>query len=213
MFGIKRPGGSALNSTQVSSYRAAECICGRRDPAPELTDGIIRQAGEVLSAAGAIAEGGMGTEEVLAKRAEDAKLHDGCAAFIRNGEAIEDLLIRTKAETDRFWEENRAADYRAFEQLYINYDVLLTRYAMLSAIKSYIADGGLSRGSYLIGTGEIPEKLETDTKHFGSVLVTSLSNGKDGISSSSSFVPVRPVPKVDNTFENVYNAFGRKNRV
>ena len=53
-FGAVRPGGSALNSTQVGSLRAAEHIArslraGERQPAPEAADLAVREADDLLA--------------------------------------------------------------------------------------------------------------------------------------------------------------------
>ena len=78
------------------------------------------------------------------------------------------------------------------------------------AYYEYIKDGGLSRGSYLVGNGEIPDDVITDTAHRDKVIVTDMGISDGYVVSSCHMEPVRPIPTVDNWFENVYNAYGKK---
>lgn len=210
VFGIKRPGGSALNSTQVGSLRAAEKACAMKAEPIDSADVLSDQLESAAKFATLLKSGGMTVSEVLEKRAADARLHDECAAFIRDPEKIKSLMKKTSDEINSFFIENSARDHRALVQLQINYDVLVTRYAMLSAISAYIGDGGLSRGSYLVGSGEIPDDVVTDTAHRDKVLITEVGVSDGYVVSACQMEPVRPIPTVDNWFENVYNAYGKK---
>ncbi|MBQ8512681.1 MAG: FAD-binding protein [Clostridia bacterium] len=207
VFGVKRPGGSALNSTQVSSSRASERICALKVQATDKIPGDALAFAQKLTSL--LRPGGKTVGEILREREENGRLHDACAAFLRKPDEIGALLAKTRQDIDGFFTAQSADSHRALVQLAISYDVLLTRYAMLSAISHYIADGGKSRGSYLITDGKIPETVETDTVHRDCVLVTSLELSGDSVSSSSTFVPARPIPTADNWFETVYNTFGK----
>ena len=209
VFGIKRPGGSALNSTQVGSTRAAQRVCALAVPPIDNVNAITDQLEFAAKFADLLKADGMTVNQVLCRRAESAKLHDECAAFIRDPEKIKTLVKKTSDEINYFFSENSACDHRALVELQINYDTLVTRYAMLSAISAYISDGGLSRGSYLIGNGDIPEDIITDTAHRDKVLITEIGVSDGHVVSACTMEPVRPIPEVDNWFENVYNAFGK----
>lgn len=205
VFGVKRPGGSALNSTQVSSSRASERICALKvQPTGHIPSGTAEFAGQIASL---LRNDGESAETILHQRQENGKRHDACAAFLRKPAAIAALRARTGEEIDSFFLTRSASSPRALTELLISRDVLLTRYAMLSAMLYYIGDGGKSRGSYLIADGEIPESVETDTAHRNLVLITSLS-ADGGVSAESGFIPARPIPSTDNWFETVYNAYG-----
>jgi succinate dehydrogenase/fumarate reductase flavoprotein subunit len=205
VFGVRRPGGSALNSTQVSSQRAAEKIAWENRPAPDLTPELEAQlVGSAALGDRIGGDGALDTEAVLALMREDGILHDGCAAFLRDREKIGALLRRTEEEMKSF-SSLRAADHRAFGALMIRRDTLAARAAVLSAEAAYIDDGGLSRGSFLV-VGR--EGDGTDEAHADKVLETSLALAEDGTPvCGNRFVPVRPIPQTDNWFENVYNAF------
>ncbi len=202
VFGVRRPGGSALNSTQVSSSRAAEKIAFENREPPSLTDnpGLadqLAEAGEL----GSLTGGETGAEEILSLMRQEGLCHDRCAAFLRDRDACAGLLADTERALSGI-PSFRVRDYRALLALMIRADTLVTRCAMLSAVIAYADDGGLSRGSYLMaGTEGI------DTAHADRVLETSLRMEDGTIRTENRFVPVRPIPETDNWFENVYNAY------
>lgn len=201
VFGIKRPGGSALNSTQVSSARAAEAILARKImPAEAISSGLRCQLEDSAEIADLLDENGMDVPEILAQRKENGRKHDECAAFLRDREKITVLLAETAEQIRTFTEVSRAASHAALVELAISYDTLVTRYAMLSAIAAYIDDGGKSRGSYRITTAP-----EIDTSHRSLVLNTSVTMEDGRIRAVNAFEKVRPIPDVRNWFETVYN--------
>jgi len=210
VFGIKRPGGSALNSTQVGSYRAAERACALADDkktGDPLSAALTEQIACCLNDYSALLTAErpkLGRAAVLAERARDAKTHDRCAAFLRSPDDIADLLDETAREIAEFFGVHGAADHAALVELSINYDTLVTRYAVLSAMLAYVDDGGTSRGSYLIAG-----RPEIDTAHRNKVLRTCVSVEDGTIGASCTFEDVRPVPVTDNWFEEVYNNFGQ----
>ena len=207
VFGIKRPGGSALNSTQVGSIRAAERVCALAVKAPETVD--VSRLTITSALASLLSSDGMSVGEILDKRKAGGRRYDECAAFIRNRQKIEALRADISAEIAVFFDKYRACDHRSLVELMINYDTLVTRYAMLSSISAYIDDGGKSRGSYLVcENGAVPDDVKTDTAHRAKVLITSYD--PSSVSASVRFDDVRPIPDTDNWFENVYNAFGKK---
>ena len=211
VFGIKRPGGSALNSTQVGSLRAAEKVAAMKVPAPETADGLDTSLSFAEKVASLLSDGENASDaaEIIEERKKGGRRYDECAAFIRDREKIERLKRDIGEEIRTFFSENRAKDHRALVELMINYDTLVTRYVMLSSIEAYIDDGGLSRGSYLITDGgKVPENVETDTAHRSKVLVTAYDASETA--ATVRFDPVRPIPETDNWFETVYNAFGKK---
>ncbi|MBR3998691.1 MAG: FAD-binding protein, partial [Clostridia bacterium] len=201
VFGVKRPGGSALNSTQVSSSRAADAIAAKNIRPTTITPVLTGEIAEISVLADMLdPENGDDIPKIIAERTADGKKHDECAAFLRDRDKITVLLAET-AEKIRTFRSRRAKSHAALTEMLITYDTLVTRYAMLSAISAYIADGGKSRGSYLITSSD-----GIDTEHRGFVLNTSVACEAGIISASSSFEAVRPIPQVFNWFENVYNA-------
>ena len=203
VFGIRRPGGSALNSTQVGSARAAEKIAGEDRPVPALGGTLCDELADAAKIASLLdGTDGDTVEAILTDRHEAGTRHDASAAFLRDPDGVKALLRDTAASVDRFPDTRRAKDFRALRELLVTYDTLVTRLAMLSAIDAYIGDGGKSRGSFLIpGTDGI------DTAHAGLVLETVLTREHGHLTARNRFVPVRPIPETDNWFETVYNEY------
>lgn len=203
VFGIHRPGGSALNSTQVGSMRAAETILSEREYSgvPDGTPGL-EDCEPILSLLGG---GGLTRGDILALRSSYAERMSECGAFIRDAAKIRSAVDEICRELDGFGRYT-AADAGLLIELSINRDVLITQYVYLSAILEYIADGGKSRGSYLISGDGMPDfdrPVELDSAHFSRICEVRLSGRRPG------FVwrDVRPIPKRDNWFENVYNSY------
>lgn len=198
VFGVHRPGGSALNSTQVGSRRAADAIILRRKNAsqPETTE--LSELGLSLPEPGKL-----GLIDILAVRRTYAERMSRTGAFIRSKNEILPALKEIRAELSDFG-KYRTDSPRALIELLINRDILITQYVYLSAILAYIDDGGKSRGSYLI-SDKLPdgEKIDVDTEHFSKICEVRLENGEPFFVWRN----VRPIPALDNWFENVLSAY------
>ncbi len=198
VFGVHRPGGSALNSTQVGSRRAAEAIklarrSGASTPQAELDVELS------LPELGA----GLSRNEILAKRLEYGRVMSACGAFLRDESGIRAAISQIRAELDVF-SDYRAETVELARELTINRDILLTQLVYLSAILGYISDGGLSRGSYLVvGRDGI------DREHFTKVLEARLSSNREV---SIAFRDVRPIPERENWFERVWASYRAKQK-
>ncbi|NMA95887.1 MAG: oxidoreductase, partial [Clostridiales bacterium] len=96
-----------------------------------------------------------------------------------------------------------------------NRDILLTQYVYLNAIKSYIEEGGRSRGSYLVydDKGQLP--IDSLPNEFRFLLddgeltekTQEIGFSKDDLRCNIEWKPVRPIPTEDNWFENVWNQY------
>ena len=200
VFGIKRPGGSALNSTQVSSTRAAESILSRNITCPEtVTDHLLSQIADSASIAALLDEKGSDIPEIIEKRMQNGRKYDECAAFLRDRDKIEILRSELLAQIEEF-SSIRVRSHAALVEAMISYDTLVTGCAMLSSIADYIDHGGKSRGSYKITTAE-----GIDTHHRDYVQNTYIESSDGTIVTRCEYEKVRPIPNVVNWFETVYN--------
>ncbi|MCI8386855.1 MAG: FAD-binding protein [Clostridiales bacterium] len=204
VFGIHRPGGSALNSTQVGSMRAAECITSEDEYNRAPTNSVSLDCCKMLSQ---LAENGLNRDEILSLRNKYASVMTECGAFMRNTDKIKAAIQNIRNELDSYG-KYKASEPSLLIELMINRDILITQYAYLSAILEYIDHGGKSRGSYLIidSEAEIDQPIEIDRKHFNKICQITLDNMQPNFSWRS----VRPIPERDNWFENVYNAYRKK---
>ncbi len=189
-FGICRPGGTALNSTQVGSYRAAQKIARSyraekeaKDNAPKtglfavlgvkaedasyrrpMTEELYYHAETVMQLTAALLDpmSGMSADDLLRERAEFAREMSACGAFLRRGDALTHMAAYRNMQLAGYNHVHRAADFRALKELFIGYDVLLTQYVYASAMRGYLEDGGKSRGS-AVYTDKTAAELLTET--------------------------------------------------
>ncbi len=155
-FGVYRPGGSALNSTQVGSLRAAEHIarCGDRPTkTPDYTLPAIR----------------FGESNLGALREEYQCAMSRVADFDRSTDGMKKLLDKVSSLCDNFFTEASIRDVSETAALFTLYDMVLTQRSVLSAmIASAEAIG--THGSALVDrlpdqSGGAQRKTRTVTKN------------------------------------------------
>ena len=197
VFGVYRPGGSALNSTQVSSTRAAQKIASEAAETSDIAS-VSAEIEETASRVASLCGGTVTLDGILDLRAQYGLAVSECGAFLRDREKIGKAIGFFKSEYDLFYEKYKLADISDIGEAMINRDVIVTALTYLSAIRDYIDDGGKSRGSYLvIGCDGI------DEAHWEKVQYTSFSCG----AAKSRFEDRRPIPEGEQWFETVYNRF------
>jgi succinate dehydrogenase/fumarate reductase flavoprotein subunit len=238
-LGVHRPGGSALNSTQVGGTRAAQFISANYGEAPLPVKEFLEIAARPLARVAARIQKiltcptetrDLETRELEAKELamgeRGRKLMDSCGAFIRPAKKVRKAAEATRRALASLEERSRARDMKELLAALIERDVLLTRYAYLSAIGEYIAQGGRSRGSSLVCGEEGLDKEDLDIENCASAgIPVSLDGGKFAdricevrLESDGDGLPVcrfkwkkvRPLPTDrEDWFENVYNAWLR----
>lgn len=211
-FGVYRPGGSALNSTQTGGLLAAMEIARRNVEIPEMT-AVISEAVNGAFAGLLSMRGDMTRDEMLSRRMSYGRRMSDCAAFLRNPGKIESAMAACQEELAAFSRDYRICDARFLYEAFINRDILITQLVYLGAIRDYIADGGKSRGSYLITDGDASAALsgepEIDVRHTDFVQNTQLFKDR---TVTSFFEPVRPLPESEQWFETVWNRYRKENR-
>ena len=218
-FGVYRPGGTALNSTQVGSFRAAQYINENYGAPPPNTDTFAAQAhekiSELISNVKSVAGNMSNESDVFERRSEMRDSMSRSGAHIRSYEACAESLSACKEQIEKIFCDTKIRNLREYPEVFINYDIALTQYVYLSAIMDYIELDGKSRGSYLIydkaGTlpaGDLPEffRYTLDGGAFSDkVLVSNLD--AENMRCTSHTEPVRPVPDDENWFETVWNDY------
>jgi succinate dehydrogenase/fumarate reductase flavoprotein subunit len=207
-FGVYRPGGSALNSTQTGSLFAAIAIAKKKKAFALPSEAVLSDISDEIKILCGMTGGDTSRDDILSRRAAMGKRMSECAAFLRNEEKLREAMTQCREELLHFVEDYRLQDTSDVTDALINRDVLQTQLVYFGAILDYIADGGKSRGSYLLlkdnGADLLSATPEIDTAHAAFVQNTTL--GKD-LSVTSFFEPVRPLPESDQWFENVWNRF------
>lgn len=218
-LGIYRPGGSALNSTQVGSYRASEFIASQYNQLPkeidQFNEEVKSQIGEKLDFINRIEiKNEIDKSNIYNYQLELQKDMSKVGAFIRDKEDIEKYINKFKEKLINIEKDLYITRNSEINRVFKIYDMLISQITSLSSFAEYISKGGDSRGSYLvvnehgkesisIGETEFKFSLENDIRD----KVCETIYNKDEKNVSNNWVPVRPIPIYDSWFENVWDDF------
>lgn len=214
--GITRPGGSALNSGQVGSLRAAMYISAHPSERAEGAD-FVRLANASVERQTEFCEAVLSNEPNADLKISVARrrMSDGAAA-IRDGATLSGLIdavtedLRTVQTSVGV--NSKALLYKAYRL----YDILLVQQAVLTAMLDYEKKVGKTRGSalYRDKNGELREGLEELFRFCPDKLAAADSIQsvclKDGVCEAS-WRRVRPLPEDDGFFETVWREY-RENK-
>ncbi len=216
--GVYRPGGSALNSGQVGSFRAAQYITRRYNCTNLKTADFLPEVGKSLN------------EELSLAR---LWLSSGQAG--RNAEILSEIrkrmsaagnIIRSRNETEKATNEAfsllgrireliGAKTVKELADCFLLVDHCLTHYIYLKAIDTYIREGGRSRGSYIIterGAEALSDKstpfFDIDLCNYDreiekNILELKFSKGN----AITSLAEVREIPQQNLWFEKVWKEY------
>lgn len=210
-FGVYRPGGSALNSTQVGSMRAAERIAlsYRNDNVIRSSVGEVLEAGdEIFDFVFASGNGEKYDDSLTAIRDEYREKMSDVASYIRIPAEMESLRDDVWEKYKTILSKTKGADICNAMQIFRLRDMFLTQACVLSAMLESSKSIG-TRGGALVSDVpldgesifniEISDKSEFDGKR----IIASLKD--DGI--DASMIDVNPIPQPDLWFENVWNDY------
>ena len=205
-FGVYRPGGSALNSGQVGSLRAAEHIIasGRKadkeaDFTPEINmlwDIIKRSVGEKT------------TLERFREKCQS--LMSETFSVCRSSGKMENAERELFSLLKNFTGENRIKDKREIRELFKNLDMLVSQLAVASAMVYAAAESGSQGAGLVLREGEkVPEK-----EGAGNFVLTQypVFHG-EVIGFEHRKESCRPIPERDNWFENLWRSYRERNKI
>jgi succinate dehydrogenase/fumarate reductase flavoprotein subunit len=208
--GVYRPGGSALNSGQVGSSRAALYISRKYQGLPDLNDEFLQevesQVKSRLEYAGRWIKNG--TKHDLKKYfSVIRKRMSAAGGILRNPEKIREAAGQASDMMKYLPELAGASSARELSQCYRLMDHCLTHLIYLKAIDHYIENGGRSRGSYLIENGT-DNLMNPDICDFGrdvekDIIEARYSDGEIHFRMES----VRDIPEQDLWFEKVWKEY------
>lgn len=202
VFGVTRPGGSALNSTQVSSLCAALHICKSTRKADVRGFEKLAETAlyELETRKTAFSDGNGAKPLEIRKEFSSMMSKDG--AFIRNASKTQALIEYAERTLENI-EKSTHADtpydiYRAF----VNCDLLESMIAVLYSIKGFCGYMGKSRGGFLISDEENPLEAAKNVSLYddNSEIIAVV---KDGHEYSVRKEKVSPVPQGEQWFEKV----------
>ena len=181
-FGVYRPGGSALNDTQVGSMRAAEHIARKFRRGEDAPTGEVKFEPPVVKYAP--------ESNILANREAIQKRMSIYASYLRDISEMEKLHKELREIEANFFEINCIASDAELVHLYRSYDILIAQKFILSAMIFAGKEMG-SRGSAFVKGAEV---ADDSCNNF--VIMTNAEK--------SYLEPVRPMPVYDDWFEKVW---------
>jgi len=220
--GVYRPGGSALNSGQCGSLRAAQYIAARYQGESPPVDRFMPAVGPQVEArieqiAGLLRKGGS-REALEAYRGELQERMTAYGAHIRDKEKIGQALKDARAQLAK-WNEVCVSDPADLLYAFKNRDAMICEIVYLAAMEEYLQRGGVSRGSYMVmdANGELPcEGLGDDFRFVLSddPLKEKICEARlqsDG-AVAFTWTDRRPIPGEEGWFENVWADY-REDRI
>ena len=216
--GVYRPGGTALNSGQVGSFRAAQYICKKYKDLPpdekefleetrKMTENTLRQASMWMTS-GKSSVNKQFLSEIRKRMSESGGL-------IRNRQNVEVSIFEASELLNRLQDNIGANSIAELADAFSLIDNCITHFVYLSAIGVYIEKGGRSRGSYIItDSGKNQSKAEDesnwkpelcmyDREVENKILEVKLRNRSLKIN----LAEVREIPEQDLWFEKVWKEY------
>ncbi len=215
-FGPQRPGGSALNSGQVGSMRAAQHIAYTTSPAPAITeefkDKAIQEMKTLLKQlTGSATKAKAPFSIIMDKRMEMQKKMSLHAAHIRDYKKFAALEQELKEALESLFESTPLPG--ELPELLKTRDIFMTQLAILSAMKKAAKDSGTAGCALVIEkAGEQPATGPDFTCRPGVAkdshkILRTCMNGRNY---TSEYIPPREMPSPDNWFENVWAKYRQR---
>ena len=190
VFGVYRPGGTALNSTQVSSMRAAECA-SKRKKSKINEKFVIDEAEKFISQ---IKIGGTHNSKILKIQNEIQSKMSISAGFLRDEKEIGKIKKEVKFIKANYFENiGEIPESKLYSALKLR-DMLITAYETLCAMEKWCEKVTYRGGAVTVG------KEKTDNSYDNKLICTK--------SSRVFWEEPKPIPESDTWFERVYNKKG-----
>ena len=203
-LGIFRPGGTALNSCQVGSMRAAEHIVYSSKNTPsenfeKLLSDAIEEADGIIEATRA------DKSTVIEMRDKYGARMSQYFAFLRDIPKMREAKAEIAEDLASFTDDNKWAKIYEIPHLFKNLDIIRMQEAIGAAI-SYTAETFGSRGSGFVLSGtDFMDRLPISEDASGRETVVTVTKN-DGLKITC--VPVKPIPKSrDLWFERVWGKY------
>jgi succinate dehydrogenase/fumarate reductase flavoprotein subunit len=151
--GVYRPGGSALNSGQVGSYRAALYISKKYKMAPMNFDSFISEVNMAVNSTLNVVNKWMtagSSEESKICISEIRKRMSESGGIIRDREMVKESVSEAERMANRLPSRIGAGSVPELSDAFQLMDLCITHLVYLKAICYYLENGGRSRGSYIV---------------------------------------------------------------
>lgn len=218
--GVYRPGGTALNAGQVGSMRAAQYIAKTGKGMPEEETLFLDIAQKALVQMNRFAENVKSTESNVRKlHMHAAKNMSMCGAAIRNKEEIEAYCKKLPEVIESLSDRVKISSVKELKWAFRLRDELIAQFVYLSAMLDYISNGGKSRGSALYTDlngikpfAQLPDVFTFKVDDGGKGDLIQEVRYK-GARCQFEWRKVRPIPKEDDFFENVWRSYRENENV
>ena len=216
--GVYRPGGAALNSGQVGSFRASQYICKKYKDLPPDENEFLRETRKMTENTLKLAFMWMNSDKSSVNKqflSEIRKRMSDSGGLIRNRQNVEDSILEAFDLLNRLQDNIGANSVTELADAFSLIDNCITHFVYLSAIGVYIEKGGRSRGSYIVtdsgkkkGKAEDesiwkPELCMYDREVENKILEVNLRSGSLKIN----LAEVREIPEQDLWFEKVWKEY------
>ena len=222
--GVGRPGGSALNSGQVGSFRAAEFISRRYKNLPPDRDEFMISAGNGIKQVLDTTLKWLGSPDYKSGHqilAEIRHRMSRAAGIIRDSQKVREAAAEAASLFESAGSRLGASSTGEVAACFRISDLCLTHFIYIEAIRHYIEGGGRSRGSYIV-TGGVKSPLKGlagnyykaelcryDREVESSIQEARLVKGKVSFNSTA----VREVPEQNLWFEKVWKEYLEDNYI
>lgn len=199
-------GGSALNSGQVGSTRAAEHIIISDRKADEKAD--FNPEIDMLMD---IIKSSFGEENTLERFREKCQsLMSETFSVCRSSDKMKNAKGELFTLLKNFTCENRIKDNREIRELFKNLDMLVSQLAVASAMVYAAEENGSQGAGLVISEGKtVPEK-----EGAGDFVLTQYPLFHGGVMEfEHRKEPCRPIPERDNWFENLWSRYRERNKI
>ena len=204
-LGIFRPGGSALNSCQVGSLRAASHIAYEADNST--SECFCEILDEAISKAEALIDATRGdASTLLSERERYQRRMSKSFAFLRSIPDMREALEDISADLAAFTESNKWSRVLDIPQLYKNLDIIKMQ-RLIACAMLYTAETFGSRGSaFVTNGGDVMERLPLSERTEGRDFCV-VTSGEH-----TECVPVRPIPERELWFERAWNKYNERTK-
>jgi succinate dehydrogenase/fumarate reductase flavoprotein subunit len=217
-FGVSRPGGSALNSSQVGSLRAAEHIAaGSAESAPDweiFAVTVKEQVDELLGKLCAMLLRPAKKSNVMDIWNEKRRRMSNICAHIRKRDELDAFYDDLRRTLTSFFDIAELAGRRDILSFFKARDALIVQSAVVSAARAACDSFG-SRGSGMVVADDgksvhpkLPYRMIPTRDGYDSQQIVT-RRGELGF--ETWFRPVRPLPESENWFETAWKAFNERN--
>jgi succinate dehydrogenase/fumarate reductase flavoprotein subunit len=207
--GVYRPGGSALNSGQVGSYRAAQYISNKYKMHPSDLSSFIEETKTSVSSTLIIADKWLNNGDSTINNkyfTEIRKRMSEAGGIIRDRTRTMEAVEQAEKLLKNLTEDIGAGSVSELSDSFLLKDHCITHIVYLKAISFYLNKGGRSRGSYIVTSeGGISNSelcvydREVETK----ILEAGFRNNEISLK----LVEVRDIPDQDLWFEKVWKEY------